>query len=106
MIAALLIGLALFTGAPSPDPGNLNNDAELDASQVEDMRPSKAISLVPCANEGDKGPCYWDAQSRGNKQGSDFISLPRGVGGATTIYVELTGKNAVTTDGVTYNLVR
>ena len=28
---------------------------------------------VPCAEEDSPGPCYWDAASRGNGQGTSFI---------------------------------
>ena len=28
---------------------------------------------VPCSEEDSPGPCYWDAASRGNGQGTSFI---------------------------------
>lgn len=33
----------------------------------------------PCAQEDSPGPCYWDARSRGNGQGTSFIVNARGV---------------------------
>lgn len=32
--------------------------------------------MPPCAEEDSPGLCYWDAQSRGNGQGTSFIVLP------------------------------
>jgi hypothetical protein len=102
-VAKLVMGLGLGALVLCPQT-NLNPEAKLDASQVEDVRGK--VVLQPCTTEDDMGPCFWDSQTRGNKKGEDFISLRNGREGYTTIYVEMTGKTEVKVDGVTYVLDR
>lgn len=33
-------------------------------------------NLKPCANEGSRGPCVWDAVHMGNGEGQSFVVLP------------------------------
>jgi len=35
------------------------------------------IEYVPCVEEDDPTPCYWDAKTRGNGQGQSFINTGR-----------------------------
>lgn len=40
--------------------------------------PKPTIKSTPCATEDSPGPCYWDAQHRGNGKGKSFRVLKNG----------------------------
>ena len=45
------------------------------AAYAATLEPS-GRNLKPCANEGSRGPCVWDAIHMGNGEGQSFIVLP------------------------------
>ena len=37
--------------------------------------PEPSVTVPPCVTEDDPGPCYWDADVRGNGMGRSFVVL-------------------------------
>jgi hypothetical protein len=61
-LTATVAGTAAFAAWPPDQP-----------TQPTPVAASKApTGLQPCRTEDDKGPCYWDAKARGNKEGRSF----------------------------------
>ena len=56
LIISIISPLAPTTPAPVPAPAT-----------------APLSPYVPCAEEDSPGPCYWDAASQGNGQGTSFI---------------------------------
>jgi hypothetical protein len=55
-VVAVIAGSTAVSWALAPDPV-----------------PHNTIQLPECSTEDDPGDCYWDANRRGNQQGSSFI---------------------------------
>jgi hypothetical protein len=60
ILAALALALAALTGCTTDDD-------------------TWTRGYPPCAQEDSPGPCYWDAQERGNGTGHSFVVHPDGV---------------------------
>lgn len=55
-VVAIIAGSAAVSWSLAPDPA-----------------PNSTVQLPECRGEDDPGDCYWDANRRGNQQGSSFI---------------------------------
>jgi hypothetical protein len=59
---------------PCPAPGVLAEDYSCVPPDFWDPAPAPAMpaDLAPCPEEDSPGPCYWDAEHRGNGLGTSF----------------------------------
>lgn len=61
----LILVLVVLTFAVAPRPHHSGPGATPSTGTTVSI-------MAPCANEDGPGPCYWDAQTRGNGKGQSF----------------------------------